>query len=332
MTEQPTLSRRRLLGAGAVVGAGALVGAAPAAASATASTTQAKAARAKTTPFSNITGKALLPPKRIGLMLYTVRDQIESLGFARVFETIAGMGYNAVEFAGYSQGTGPVAPKKLRRLLDANGLTPVGAHGNLDDAAIAAAVDLNMPYTGIAFEIPSGTDTAAWERLAADYNAFGRRAAKHGVIGYLHPHGPAFAPVSDNPDKRGLDILLEQTDPKVFAFEMDIFWAYYFTNVFPGYDPIDWIRSHRSRFPLFHAKDGIHSLGDKVANLPRDTGAVDHRDVGQGTIPFEKFFSALRRRKRSWYLNERDNAAEHPQGSFCSAQASYLFMRHGLRR
>jgi sugar phosphate isomerase/epimerase len=326
MSNPNNLSRRRLLGAGAVATAGAMLTTVPAAAA------PKDKRRPKTTDFSNVTGNALLPEKRIGLMLYTVRDQVEALGFAEVFETVAAMGFNAVEFAGYSQGTGPITLKQIRRLLDANGLTPVGAHGNLDDDAIAAAVELNMPYTGIAFEIPSGTDTAAWEQLAADYNAFGERAAKHGVVGYLHPHGPAYAPVSDNPEKRGLDILIEQTDPKGFAFEMDIFWAYFFRNTFGDYDPIDWIRNHRDRFPLFHVKDGIHSTADNIAELPRDTNMADFRDVGQGNIPFEDFFAALGKRRRSWYLNERDNAAEHPQGSFCSAQASYLFMRYGLRR
>ena len=55
-------------------------------------------------------------------------------------------------------------------------------------------------------------------------------------------------------------------------------------------------------------------------------------DVGQGSIGFEDFFAAVGRPKASWYLNERDNAADHAQGSFCSAQASYLYMRYGLRR
>ncbi len=314
------ISRRQLLGAGAVVSAGALLAASPAGA-----VKKTSEQRAKVTPYSNVTGDALLPPDRIGLMLYTVRDQVESLGFAKVFETVAGMGFNAVEFAGYTQGTGAITPKKIRKLLAANGLTPVGSHGNLDDAAIKAAVDLDLPYTGTAFEIPSGTDTAAWEQLAADYNAFGERAAKHGIKGYLHIHGPAYGPVADNPDKRGLDILLEHTDPKLFAFQMDIYWAYFFQSSFPGYDPIDWVRDNRARFPLFHVKDGTPGPDGGF-------GGGEMSDVGQGAIPFEDFFTAVGRPRLSWYLNERDNAADHPQGSFCSAQASYLYMRYGLRR
>jgi sugar phosphate isomerase/epimerase len=315
MTEQ-AITRRQLLGAGAVVGAGAVL-----ASPATAVAKTTSLSQAKVTPFSNVTGDPLLPPNRIGLMLYTVRDQVDSLGFATVFETVAAMGFNAIEFAGYTQGTGDISIKRIRRLLEANGLTPVGCHGNLDDAAIEAAIQLDMPYTGTAFEVPSGTNTAAWEQLAADYNAFGKKASKHGVKGYLHIHGPAYAPVADNPSIRGLDILLEQTDPAYFAFQMDIYWAYFFIQTFPGYDPITWVKDNRDRFPLFHVKDGIP-----------DEGEPDFRDVGQGSIPFEEFFTKVGGRRKSWYLNERDSAADHPQGSFCSAQASYLYMKYGLRR
>ena len=320
MSDQ-AISRRQMLSAGAVVGAGAVL----AASAPKVSAAESSADAAKVTPFSNVTGDALLPPNRIGLMLYTVRDQIESLGFAKVLETVAGMGFNAVEFAGYTQGTGPISFKQLRRLLEANGLTPVGCHGNLDDAAIDAAVKLDLPYTGTAFEVPSGTNTAAWEQLAADYNAFGKKASKHGVKGYLHIHGPAYAPVADNPEVRGLDILLEQTDPKFFAFQMDIYWAYFFRSSFPGYDPIEYVKQNRDRFPLFHVKDG-------TANESGDFAGGQMTDVGQGNIPFEDFFSTVGRPRSSWYLNERDSASDHPQGSFCSAQCSYLYMRYGLRR
>ncbi|HWL65200.1 MAG TPA: TIM barrel protein [Actinomycetota bacterium] len=314
MNDGGGISRRKFLGAGAIAGGGTILGASNAFAG-------TSGLDVKGTPFSNYTGDPYLPKNLIGLMLYTVRDQVDSVGFAEVFETVAGMGYTAVEFAGYTQGTGDITPKQIRKLMEANGLVGVGSHGNLDDAAIEAAVALDMPYTGTAFEIPRDTSTAGWEQLAADYNAFGQKAAKHGVRGYLHIHGPAYGPVADNPDIRGLDILLEQTDPKFFAFEMDIYWAYFFRQTFPGYDPITWVKDNRDRFPLFHVKDGIH-----------DGGEPDFRDVGQGNVPFEEFFKSVKGARKSWYLNERDSAADHPRGSFCSAQASYLYMRYGLRK
>jgi sugar phosphate isomerase/epimerase len=106
---------------------------------------------------------------------------------------------------------------------------------------------------------------------------------------------------------------------------MDIYWAYFFQSTFPGYDPIDWVRDHRDRFPLFHVKDGTLGPTGGFAG-----GEIS--DVGQGNIPFEDFFSSVGGARKSWYMNERDNASDHAQGSFCSAQASYLFMRYGLRR
>ena len=320
MTDDLRFNRRKLLGAGAVVGAAALLGD-----TATAGGEPAAAAKPKTTPFSNVNGSAVLPADRLGLMLYTVRDQVANLGFAKVLEAVAGMGFKTVEFAGYTQGTGAITTKQIKKLLDANGLKGVGCHGNLDDAAIKAAVELDLPYTGTAFEIPRDTTTAGWEQLAADYNAFGKKASKHGVKGYLHIHGPAYGPVADNPLVRGLDVLLEHTDPKYFNFQMDIYWAYFFQTPFPGYDPIEYVRKNRKRFPLFHVKDGQKDPKGGYAS-------GQFADVGQGAIPFEEFFTKVGGPKVSYYLNERDNADTHPWGSLCSAQASYLYMRYGLRR
>src|SRR5687767_13065056 len=50
----------------------------------------------------------LMPRGRIGIQLYTVRDQVSSIGFAEVFRRLAAMGYKEIEFAGYTQGTGPI--------------------------------------------------------------------------------------------------------------------------------------------------------------------------------------------------------------------------------
>src|SRR5689334_14666750 len=52
------------------------------------------------------TATPLLPADRIGIQLYSVRDQIDAIGFARVFETLARIGYKQVEFAGYTQAVG----------------------------------------------------------------------------------------------------------------------------------------------------------------------------------------------------------------------------------
>ena len=54
---------------------------------------------------------------------------MSSVGFAKVLEEVAEIGYKLVEFAGYTQGTrADHDVKQLRELLDANGLKAIGSH------------------------------------------------------------------------------------------------------------------------------------------------------------------------------------------------------------
>lgn len=281
---------------------------------------------------------ALLPKERIGIQLYTVRDQISSVGFAKVFERLSRIGFREVEFAGYTQGgVGPITPAEIRQLLDDNGLAAVGSHVgglNKDNAAQHAEIAniLGTPYVGI----PSwqgGTTTSTVAATAANYNAIGETLAAAGVGFYFHNHQTEFAPLMDDPTKSGYLELIRRTDPRYVFFQMDILWAYVgqhmFGRFFPaGIDPIAIVTGARDRFPLFHVKDGERNQ--------LNPQGYDMTDVGQGHIPFPAFFRALNdpslpgEAVKHHYLNENDNAARKPHGSMGSAAASYGFMRHGL--
>ena len=111
------LSRRNMLGVAAGATAAALLGAA--AAPAGAATATAALGR----------GRPVLPPGRLGIQLYSVRDKVSTLGFAPVFAELRKYGYDEVEFAGYTQGSaGPITLAQLRRLARDNGLNPIGSH------------------------------------------------------------------------------------------------------------------------------------------------------------------------------------------------------------
>src|SRR5438105_1101881 len=100
MTEERTLTRRGLIGAGAGLTASALLGG-------SASRALGTGARVSGQRTARASGSApppgLLPSDRLGIQLYSVRDQIDSIGFAKVFEVLAKIGYKQVEFAGYTQ-------------------------------------------------------------------------------------------------------------------------------------------------------------------------------------------------------------------------------------
>ena len=282
---------------------------------------------------------ALLPKERIGIQLYTVRDKISSIGFAKVFEQLSRIGYREVEFAGYTQGSvGAITPEEIRALLDANGLKAVGSHvGGLNQSNAAQhaeiATILGTPYIGI----PSwqgGTTTSSVATTADNYNKIGEILAGNGITFYFHNHQTEFAPLMDAPTKSGYLELVRLTDPRFVSFQLDILWAYVGQHMFgrfftTGLDPIAIVTGARDRFPLFHVKDGVRNQ--------LSPQGYDMTDVGQGHIPFPDFFRALNdpaaapgEAPKHHYLNENDNAAQKPHGSMGSAAASYGFMRHGL--
>lgn len=319
------ISRRQVFAAGAATAAGtalAPTGAAP--------------ARAKKPAEHD------LPPELIGIQLYSVRDRIAELGIDPVLGRLAEIGFAEIEFAGVPDG---VTLPQLRRMLRHHGLRPIGNHGAMDDASLAVAEGLGLPYTGISILTNvHGATSDAWRQTAEELNAFGERAAAVGSRFYVHIHGPEYLRVLDAPDRYALDLLLEHTDPRYVFWEMDIYWAYFFASYVGGggaaMDPTAWVRAHRDRFPLFHVKDGrtaAEAEADETelalqwnpfggaGQLPFADGITD---VGQGNIDFHRFLEAVADADAHHYIWERDTANDAPKGEFTSARASYLMMRH----
>ena len=322
-----TLSRRGLIGAAAGLGATAALG--------TRTGTALGAAAAKTEG-------GILPSDRIGLQLYSVRDAVSSDGFAKVFEALAKIGFQKVEFAGYTQGTTPeITPAELRNLLRANGLTPVGSHvsPSSDDSMkqiLDDAQTIGIPNVGISLELPNGLTTSDWKALADQWNHYGEMAAARKVGFYLHNHFQEWALCPDSPTTRGIDVLLAETDPRYVFFELDIYWAYvgqWQSGQVITFDPLnDYAIPHRDRFKFFHVKDGAH---DATGGY---TDALDDIcDAGEGNIDFSNFFSRLFAQSKNektshYYLWERDNASSHPRGPIASAQASYVNVRYAIKQ
>ena len=314
-----TFSRRKFIAAGA--------GAAAAAAAGTRLAFDAHDAAAV-----NFSGPTILPPDRIGIQLYTVRDRVSSIGFAKVFEALAGIGYKGIEFAGYTQGSvGPITLEQIRSLLDANGLKGIGSHVSPSDQNIGRLLDeaeiLGLPYIGISFIVPPNTTKSGWQQYAENGNRWGALAKARGIKLYLHNHFQEFAPTSDDPTTRGIDVLITEGEPDLLYFEYDIYWAYVGQHLFGqgplAFQPIDYVLPRKSRFPLFHVKDGRRNTASAQG--------YEIADVGEGSIDFEDFFCRVGEPPEHWYLNENDNGADHPMGSLASAKFSYMNMRYGLQ-
>src|SRR5579885_3333564 len=154
----------------------------------------------------------------VALQLYTVRDETER-DFAGTLRQVAGIGYGAVEFAGY----GGLAAPELKALLDETGLRAASSHVSLDrleanlDGEIAYCQQIGCSYIVLPWLDPSRRDAAQMRALAPRLNEFGRRCRDQGLTFAYHNHDFEF--VQDE-GAYLLDRLLESTDPALVGLEL----------------------------------------------------------------------------------------------------------------
>lgn len=329
------LSRRGMLGVAAGATAAALLGAAAAPAAAAADTASAAAGR----------GRPVLPPGRLGIQLYSLRDKVSTIGFAPVFAELEKYGYDEVEFAGYTQGSaGPITLDQLKRLAGDHGLTPIGSHVGYyssDPAAYTFAQNLTrvlddaealgLKHIGTASgPFRYGSTVDAWKRAAEDFNTYGAAARARGMKFYQHNHSDEFSFAEDDPTVRLYDVLLAETDPGLVYLEMDIFWAYAgqfrFSRRPDGtpapFEPLDYVLGQPHRYPLFHVKDGVSD--------PSDEFGYRMVDVGDGDIDYRRFISAVTRLRGERLAHHWQAEHDNPTESFTFARRSSAYL-HALR-
>jgi sugar phosphate isomerase/epimerase len=278
-------------------------------------------------------GDRLLPRDRLGIQLFTVRDQVASLGFEAVFAELSRQGYREIEFAGYNAQGRRWTNEELRALLRRYRLKGIGSHVNYHSNNPAAysfttqleqvlddAEEIGLRYIGTASSPGQryGETIDGYRRAAEDFNAFGAAARARGLRFYQHNHSGEFAVENGT---RLYDVILAETDPRLVFFELDIFWAYVGQSRFPGFRPHEYPWFQPERFPLFHVKDGIEDGGPSFG--------WTMTDVGDGEIAFEPFFCGLDTDDHH-YLVERDTAPANLAGSFSTAERSYDYLA-GLR-
>jgi sugar phosphate isomerase/epimerase len=148
----------------------------------------------------------------------------------------------------------------------------------------------------------------------------GEKAKAMGIKLYAHNHAGEFGFTSDNPTRRVYDLLWDEFNPETVFFQMDIYWAHVGRHLYPGFQPIDYIKRDPRRFPLVHLKDGKLN--------PNNPNGYDIIEFGAGDIDYTSFLSQLRDRGQRYGLYEQDNAsssavAPNPLNSLANADRSY---------
>jgi sugar phosphate isomerase/epimerase len=161
---------------------------------------------------------------------------------------------------------------------------------------------------------------------AARYNRIGELARKFGIKLLIHNHTNEFVPCKDSPDVP-YTILLNETDPELVVFQLDIGWA-----VVAGQNPVELFTKYPGRFVLWHVKD-VAALKTLPA-LPDQGGRMAEArlvPVGNGEVDYGEIFKHADVAGMKHFVIEQDSAADWGD-SIAAARVSYEHLRATLAR
>lgn len=209
------------------------------------------------------------PQKEMAIQLYSARDLIGNPekyaeNHETVLKALADMGYTAVEAACYGDGKFyGVAPEQFKADVEAAGMKVLSSHTNHHlsaeelasgdisaslawwDEAIAAHKAAGMEYIVIpSLHVGSLKDLKAY---CDYYNEVGRRCKDAGMSFGYHNHAHEYRKVEG---EVMLDYMLQNTDPELVFYQMDVYWT-----VYGNASPVEYFNKYPGRFKLLHIKD-----------------------------------------------------------------------------
>ena len=268
-----------------------------------------------------------------GVQLWSVREQLKDQPDATL-RLLAAIGYREVELF-----ETPQRPADFRKHVEDAGLKCVSGHFELKDlkdpATIAAAQTLGLSYMIQVFPaLPAFAAQSVdanfqqfvprYEKITlSDYkwnaeqlNRCAENLKQHGIRTGYHNHAIDF---KDLGGTRGLDTLIQNTDPDLVCFEMDCGHV-----IHAGQDPIVYLNKYPSRIELLHLKDlapGYH-VSTTLDTEDKDTNA----EIGSGSIDWKKLFETVAHYGHvKHYFVEHEGKMAHPPLE--ALQISYTYLK-----
>lgn len=271
--------------------------------------------------MANTPGKSYLPS--IGLQVWTVRNQLEQ-DLPRTLRAIQTAGYAQIELMRTLNARAFVPTARELGLditsafIDWNSLAQPAAGSAADLAqTVALGCEIGLKYLVFGYIGKGARETIAQMKgHAARANAFGRQCRDAGIQLCYHHHSFEFAPLDDG-RSTGWDILVNELDPQLVQFELDVFWA-----ALVGLDPVKLLRDLRGRVAQLHLKDlkaGTPPAWDEVA-VPADA----FQELGRGCLDLKQILAAAAETGVAQCHVEQDQSPD----PLASIAASLNFLRH----
>lgn len=247
---------------------------------------------------------------QVAAQLYTLRDHCKTAGdLALTAKKLREIGYAAVQVSGI----GPIADAEVVNIMKSEGLVICATHEpskeilEQPERSIARLQALGCSLT--AYPYPSEVDfssPAAIATLVKKLDASGEKFHAAGLVLGYHNHAIEFV---QHDGMTVLDFIYRNTDPRHMVGELDTYWVQY-----GGGDPVEWCRKLRGRLPFIHLKD----YGFSLENKP------DFREIGRGTLPFDRIISEAEKSGCEWFIVEQDTCPGDP---FESLRQSFSYLQ-----
>ncbi len=238
------------------------------------------------------------------------------------YRKLSDLGFNGVESCmGRSAG---LTPEEDLALLKEYGLKVCATYGDVKDTK--AVLENAETYGAFLMGLPSIPgimmhSVEGFRTYAHQLNELVKPYRGTGMHFQYHNHSQEFRNFPELNGKTGMDILLEETDPELIAFELDTFWA-----SAAGCDPAQWVEKLKGRIHVIHYKDMAVNYQDENVNL----GEIPWQfsEVGQGNLNFEAITAACRKVGGIQWYNVEQDRTKRPV--FESLKLSIDYMRNVL--
>jgi len=226
----------------------------------------------------------------IGIQLFSLPKMLEQ-DLAGSLAMLHQMGYKEVEIYGPYPFSSASAQERWKQITPSLGFSGSGFFGKtakefkalLDEYRLKASsghidivtLETNMPavgesvrnlgmvYLGISAipdELRQTLDD--YKRIAERFNTIGENAKKEGFKFLYHNHGYG---IHEMEGQIPLQIILNNTDPDLVFFEMDIYWT-----IAGGADPVEYLKNYPGRYVALHLKDM-----KEITHFKGDGGSAD---------------------------------------------------------
>jgi sugar phosphate isomerase/epimerase len=250
--------------------------------------------------------------RTFGIQLYTLRDVLPK-DPKNVLRQLASFGYRQIEsYEGKEGMFWGMSAADFKRYMDDLGMKIVSSHCDINkdfERKAADAASIGMKHLICAWVGPQKT-TDDFKKIADTFNQRGEICRKNGIRFAYHNHEYSFNTLEGQLPQ---DIMMNNTDPALVDFEMDIYWV-----VTAKQDPEAWLKKYKKRFRYCHVKDRISNSTERNASCI----------LGQGSIDFAGILKTAKKNGMEYFIVEQERYDNST--SMKSAEADAVYMK-GLK-